>query len=154
MYESRFSPWITWGDRDQCAGCRQPGVYVIAMRSRPRANRKFAWSKDIVYIGMTNSVGGLTARLRQFDQTLAGTLRHGGADRMRFRHRNYARFFKQAYVAIAPFPCSPGSALPRDLRVMGDVAKFEFLCLAAYADKFGDLPKFNKRSAPKFSRGR
>lgn len=151
MYERRFSTWTPWSDRETYDHCGYPGVYVIALRSSRRPNQRFSWSKEIVYIGMTNSLGGLRSRLRQFDQTMAGSLRHGGADRMRFKHRNYSRFSRRAYVAIAPFPCNPGSALPRDLRIMGEVARFEFLCLAAFAERFGDLPKFNKRSARKFS---
>ncbi len=35
---------------------------------------------------------------------------------------------------------------------MGDVTKFEYLCLAHFVDQFGKLPGFNdKKRAPKFS---
>lgn len=50
--------------------------------------------------------------------------------------------------------CTPGSTLPRDLKVMGEVARFEYLCLAAYADKFDRVPEFNNRKTPKHSRTR
>src|SRR5450759_273608 len=116
MYETHFSAWTRWCDRDKCDGLEQPGVYAIALRSKQTANRRFSWSKDIVYIGMTNSFAGLSGRLRQFDRTMAGRLSHGGADRMRFKHRDYARFSRRAYVSVAPFACDPGSGLPRDLR--------------------------------------
>ena len=141
-------------DRDVLDESRQPGVYVIAVTGTSIGGQKFSWRRDIVYVGMTNSLSGLRGRLRQFDQTMSGSLRHGGADRVRVKHRNYARFAKQAYVALAPFSCTPGSSLPRDLRVMGEVARFEYLCLAAYADKFNQLPEFNDRKTPKDSRRR
>ena len=86
MYEKHFSVWTRWCDRDECVGLDQPGVYAIALRPSQTAKRRFSWSKDIVYIGMTNSLGGLAARLRQFDRTMAGKLSHGGADRMLFEH--------------------------------------------------------------------
>jgi hypothetical protein len=152
MHERRFSDWVRWRERDECDGIKQPGVYVIALPAKLLANRRFSWSRDIVYVGMTNSLAGLAGRLQQFDRTMAGTLRHGGADRMRFKHRSYTRFSQRAYVAVAPFPCTPGSSLPRDLRVMGEVAKFEFTCLATFAAKFGEIPSFNKHSATKFSK--
>jgi hypothetical protein len=152
MYERRFSRWMTWVDRDALDESRQPGVYVIAVTPTPIRGRKFSWRRDIIYVGMTNSVTGLRGRLRQFDQTMLGSLRHGGADRVRVKHRNYTRFAKHAYVALAPFSCAPGSSLPRDLKVMGEVARFEYLCLAAYAAKFDRLPEFNDRKTPKDSR--
>jgi hypothetical protein len=152
MYEKRFSPWTRWCDRDKCEGLEHPGVYAIALRLRRPTKRQFSWLKDIVYIGMTNSLGGLRARLRQFDRTMAGKLSHGGADRVLFKNPDYSRFLQTAYVAVAPFKCNPSSRHPRDLRIMGDVARFEFRCFAEYAAKFGDLPAFNKPTAAKASR--
>jgi hypothetical protein len=55
------------------------------------------------YVGVTNSKGGLRTRLRQFDWTIAGTLGHGGADRVRFRHGSYSRFANKAFVDVAAF---------------------------------------------------
>ena len=73
---------------------------------------------------------------------------------MLFKHPDYSRFSKRAYVAVAPFKCDPGSRSPRDLRIMGEVARFEFLCFAEFAAKFGDLPAFNRPSAEKSSRAK
>jgi len=154
MYEGRFSKWMAWVDRDSLEQSRQPGVYAIAVTAVPIRGRKFSWRRDIIYVGMTNSLSGLRGRLRQFDQTMSGKLRHGGADRVRVRHHNYTRFTRHAYVALAPFSCTAGSSLPRDLKVMGEVARFEYRCLAAYADKFDRLPEFNNRKTPKDSRTR
>lgn len=83
---------------------------------------------------------------------MAGKLAHGGADRVRFKHRDYAAFSKRTYVAVAPFECNPASNLSEDLRIMGDVARFEYLCLAHFVDQFGTLPEFNDKKARKFSR--
>jgi hypothetical protein len=151
MYERRFSKWHAWNGRDDHPDCGSPGVYVVAITRRRIGGRPFAWSTDVIYIGMTNSVGGLKARLRQFDQTMVGTLRHGGADRVRFKYRSYSGFVKKAYVAVAAFKCQPESASARDLRIMGDVARFEYRCLSHFVYRFGRLPAFNDRSAPKFS---
>jgi len=92
-----FSRWLPWLDRNQHLGINLPGVYIIA-RSRVRLTDKaFALRPDIIYIGMTNSVGGLRSRLKEFDNTIAGRTRHGGADRVRYRFRKYEPLAKQLY---------------------------------------------------------
>lgn len=151
MYERRFSEWRSWDERDAQPNCGSPGVYAVAITPQLIRGRPFSWSRNIVYIGMTNSIGGLRARLRQFDKTMAGTLRHGGADRVRFKHRGYSSFVKKAYVAVAVFKCQPEVCSSRDLRIMGEVARFEYRCLAHFVDRFSRLPAFNDREAPKFS---
>jgi hypothetical protein len=36
---------------------------------------------------------------------------------------------------------------------MGNVARFEYLCFAEFAERFGRLPRFNdKANAPKYSK--
>jgi hypothetical protein len=116
------------------------------------AGQKFSWCKEIFYIGMTNSMGGIAARLRQFDRTLDGKLAHGGADRVRLKHPNYRTLVPHLYVAVAPFDCDVTTSSPSDLRIMGDVAKFEFDCLAIYVKRYGALPQFNNKvSSPKYS---
>ena len=153
MYEGRFSAWRRWPERNDHAGIARPGVYVIAVAPTALGGRPFSWRREIVYVGMTNAVAGLRGRLDQFDRTMVGTrVTHGGADRVRFKCRNYMAFTRRAWVAVAPFPCDPASLQPRDLRAMGDVAKFEYECLAQYVERFDTLPKFNdKARAPKFS---
>jgi hypothetical protein len=142
-------PWERRGEHEHLA---YPGVYVIATPKRPLGSRRFDWTPDIVYVGMTNAVGGLASRLQQFANTLDGKRGHGGADRVRLRYRRHTEFARHAFVAVAAFRCDPRSAQPRDLRVMGNVARFEFQCLAAYVELFGRLPEFNdKRRSPKFS---
>jgi hypothetical protein len=153
VHEERFTAWRPWAKRSDHQGVAWPGVYVIALSSNALAGRRFSWRKEVIYVGMTNAVTGLKGRLDQFDRTMAGKLAHGGADRVRFKHRRYATFSRRAYVAVAPFKCDPASNRPKDLRTMGDVARFEYVCFAHFVERFGKLPEFNdKERAPKFSR--
>lgn len=150
MYENQFSAWVQWNKRDELpqAGC--PGVYVVALTARPLAGSPFSWTRSIVYVGMTNARSGLRGRLRKFDRTLSGESEHGGADRVRFKHRDADAFRTKAYVSIANFVCDPGSNRPKDLRIMGKVARFEYECLAHFVERFKRLPEFNdKTRSPK-----
>jgi hypothetical protein len=152
MYENKFLPWKQWACREGFANLDYPGVYVLAYSLRNIAGTPFSWRKAIIYVGMTNSVSGLKGRLKQFDNTIQGKTGHGGADRVRFKHRDYNKLTPNLYVAVAPFKCDPESKRPDDLRKMGEVAKFEYSCFAQFAEKFGDLPEFNKRSSLKHSK--
>jgi hypothetical protein len=152
MYEDRFGNWQRWEDRSQLENLSYPGVYAIAICVADLAGASFSWRPEIVYIGMTNAEAGLKGRLQQFDNTIIGKTGHGGADRVRYKHRNYTTLCKRLYVAVAPFACDVTSNRPRDLRVMGRVARFEYECFAHFATVFGRLPEFNnKHEAPKFS---
>jgi hypothetical protein len=106
-----------------------------------------------VYVGMTNSKAGLLGRLKQLDDTIAGRrVVHGGADRLRFKHRSYRSLIGRLYVSVRSVRCDVDSNRRQDLLQMGDVAKLEFTCLAAYSQRFGRLPQFNdKKKAPKYS---
>ena len=155
MYEHRFSAWSRWIERGDLQHSGSPGVYVIARCRSSLRGKKFSWRRDIIYVGMTNGISGLAGRLNQFDSTLAGRLAHGGADRVRFKYRNYRRLVPYLFVSVVPFKCDPRSNLPADLKRMGDVARFEFLCLAEFATRYARLPPFNdKANALKFSRQR
>ena len=153
MYEERFTNWLKWRDRDGAVGIRHPGVYVCAITSGDISDVKFSWLPEIVYIGMTNAISGLRGRLKQFDNTIVGKTGHGGADRVRFKHQNYENLCRKLFISIVPFECNVKSNHPEDLRVMGEVAKFEYDCLAHYSGLFGSLPEFNdKVASPKYSR--
>ena len=132
---------------------RHPGVYAIALSDADLSGQPFSWLSCIVYVGMTNSISGLRGRLRQFDDTIAGRhCVHGGADRVRYKYRNYEILVSEMFVAVSPRPCRPDSYSPADLRTMGDVAKLEFDCLARIVEMFGCLPEFNNKGAsPKYS---
>ncbi len=153
MYENKFSLWRSWLHRHEASGIEYPGVYALAYSVRNIASRRFSWRKEIIYVGMTNAVSGLKGRLKQFDNTISGKTGHGGADRVRFKHRNYGKLVQNLYVAVVPFKCDAKSNEPRDLRKMGEVAKFEYSCFAYFVEKFGALPEFNnKKNSPKYSK--
>ncbi|MDX9721490.1 MAG: hypothetical protein RBU37_12145 [Myxococcota bacterium] len=99
---------------------------------------------------MTNSTGGLRQRLGQFDQTIRGREGHGGAARFRYKHAGYDALALSLYVAAHPFECNVRSNSADDLRVMGEVAAFEYECLATYVERHRRLPEFNdKKRSPK-----
>jgi len=75
---------------------------------------------------------------------------HGGAQRFRHKYSNGSALAKKLYVAVCPFKCDVSSNNPKDLRVMGDVARGEYLAFAKFVTLFGSLPEFNdKEKSPK-----
>ncbi|MBZ2193291.1 hypothetical protein JFJ09_13850 [Pseudoalteromonas arctica] len=152
MYESRFTKWMRWCDRDTVQGINYPGIYICAISEEDISGKNFSWTTNIVYVGMTNSLKGLTGRLKQFDNTIKGKSGHGGADRMRYKYQNYNELVNKLYVAVALFTCNVKSNSPEDLRTMGEVAKFEYDCFARFTESFGYLPEFNDfAKSPKYS---
>ncbi|ATG79439.1 hypothetical protein [Pseudoalteromonas sp. 1_2015MBL_MicDiv] len=152
MYENRFTKWMRWCDRDTPQGINYPGIYICAISEEDISGKNFSWTKDIVYVGMTNSLKGLTGRLKQFDNTIKGKSGHGGADRIRYKYQNYNELVNKLYVAVATFTCNVKSNSPEDLRTMGKVAKFEYDCFARFTESFGYLPEFNDYAkSPKYS---
>ena len=109
------------------SGKKYPGIYCIAISRSNLSDKKFSWIPQIKYIGMTNSIKGLKGRLDQFNHTILGKLPlHGGADRFRFEYENYETLTKKLFVSVCYFECDVKSNLPKDLRIMGEVCKFEF----------------------------
>lgn len=152
MYESHFTKWMRWCDRDTVKGINYPGIYICAISEEDISGKNFSWTTDIVYVGMTNSLKGLTGRLKQFDNTIKGKNGHGGADRVRYKHQDYQKLVTNLFVAVASFECDVKSNTPQDLRIMGEVAKFEYNCFAHFTELFKHLPEFNdQKSSPKYS---
>ena len=152
MFEERFSNWARWSKRNELPGIRYPGVYVCALGPATDDDKSFSWRNDIVYIGMTNAKAGLRGRLEQFDSSWTGAPKHGGADRVRYKYQDYNALLELLFVAVAPSDCVVTSNKPSDLRVMAEVAKFEYDCMALFVEKYGELPEFNnKRTSPKYS---
>ena len=140
-----FSAWTMWDRRNALPGIKCPGIYVIARSDRNIQGRPFRWREEIIYIGMTNSIGGLRSRLKAFDDTLRGRESHGGAQRVRFKYSEYASLAPKLFVAISPMPCIVDSNRPEDLRIMGDIVKQEYECFACFAERFSRLPEFNDK---------
>ncbi|GAI07535.1 unnamed protein product, partial [marine sediment metagenome] len=106
----------------------------------------FDWIREIIYIGMTNSKGGLKGRLRQFDNTICGKgNNHSGAKKVRDKYKDYEKLIKCLYVAVYPFKCDVNSNAVEDLLIMGKVTEYEYICFAEYVKRFGMLPEFNNK---------
>lgn len=152
MVDKNFSQWIKWKDRNSLSGIIYPGIYCIAISETDLSEQDFEWISKITYVGMTNSKEGLRGRLKQFDNTIIGKTGHGGADRFRLKYENYKDLVDKLYVSVCSFECDVKSNAPKDLRIMGEVAKLEYDCFAGYVEKFGKLPEFNdKKKSPKYS---
>jgi hypothetical protein len=142
-----FSNWTRWRERDQLPGKEFPGVYVIALADEDIASTPFAWREEIIYIGMTISKGGLKSRLQKFDDTINKKEGHGGATRVRFKHRDYNVLVSKLFVSVNYTECDvkPNLPKPSDLRLMGSVLQHEYECFAVFAEKFGWRPEFNDK---------
>ena len=145
-----FTPLVKWKDRNTLPNLKFPGVYAIARSEHDITGEAFSWRPEIIYIGMTNSRGGLRSRLRQFERTIIGKSGHGGAHRVRFKYPDYNTLVPTLYVSVRPYKCDVRSNMPSDLREMGAVAKFEYDCFARFVEEFNRLPEFNdKERSPK-----
>jgi len=149
MINGRFSLWSKWNNRNSLEGIKYPGVYCIAISEKDLSATAFDLIIEIKYVGMTNAKGGLRIRLKQFDNTIKGKNGHGGADIFRYKHQDYLSLVSNLYVSIHPFECDVTTNKPDDLRVMGEVAQFEYECFAKYAEKYGQLPEFNDKKLSK-----
>jgi hypothetical protein len=151
MAGNEFTKWKKWVSRDNLADIEYPGIYCIALSESDLSGQDFTWIREIIYVGMTNSRAGLKGRLKQFNSTINGKTRHGGADRFIYRYHDHQDLVNRLFVSIRPFKCDVESNDPENLITMGDVAKFEYECFATYVEKFGCLPEFNDKKSPKFS---
>ena len=71
----------------------------------------------------------------------------------KYQYENYEEIKDSIYVAICSFECDTKNPKPKDLRIMGEVAKCEYDCCAIYIELNGRYPKFNDMSnAPKYSK--
>jgi hypothetical protein len=114
------------------------------------SEKPFSFSKKIIYIGMTNAVAGLKGRLLQFDNTIAMKhCQHGGADRVLYKHQDYAKLTKNLYVSMRHWKCNPQDPTPKDLRTMGKIAAAEYELFALCIERLGDLPEFNRKKESK-----
>lgn len=147
-----FSNWCQWLKRATLANLECPGVYAVARSQTDISGTRFSWPlrPEIVYFGVTNSKGGLKARLRQFENTIQGKRGHGGAARVRFKHPDYLVLSSQLYVAVRSWDCDVTSNDAKNLRIIGEILRYEYECFASFVEMFGRLPEFNdKERSPK-----
>src|SRR5260221_12624293 len=64
-----------------------PGVYVLAYTKR-RLDGKIVDPKDIFYVGMSNSLGGVKQRVKQFIMGIEQGRRHSAGERF---YSDYAK---------------------------------------------------------------
>lgn len=138
-----FSMWLRWTNREQNENIKYPGIYIICHSEVDIEGSPFEWNEDIIYIGMTNSKQGLRGRLKQFDNTIRGKSGHGGADRVIFKYKDIPSLVENLFVAVQYFECDVKSKQVEDLLVMGEVARFEYVCFAEYVKRYNRLPEFN-----------
>jgi hypothetical protein len=156
LLQMNFSVWKWWPRRVELGEeLLYPGVYAIRLCGDDLNDLPFDWSPQIIYIGMSNAIGGIKSRLNQFDQTMrTAQVSHGGADRVRYKHRDYSQFSENAYVSVYTIPCNVTSNRPADLRTMGEVCRAEYEALAMYAENYCRLPEFNDKRTNKFSKSK
>ena len=148
-----FSDWQPWLKRFTLPGLKYPGVYCLAISDQDLSNKTFDWIVEIKYIGMTNSIAGLVGRLQQFDNTIKGKSGHGGADRFRNDYHDYQELIQKLFVSVCFFKCDVKSVNPYDLIMMGEVAKYEYVCFSEYSKIYYKLPLYNdKKKSPKHSK--
>lgn len=145
MQRLRFSNWYEWSDRDRYPMCNFPGVYLISITRKTKlASTRPSWS-DVVYIGMTNSQGGLLSRWRQFDRSIRGGRGHSGGRSIFGRHGHVDQWRKKLYVAAMGVECNVFEPTPMDYVKQGWVAFFEYLAFSRFEKAVGGHPEFNKQ---------
>jgi hypothetical protein len=146
----RYTKWFKWIDRIQIEDINQPAVYYIANSKNNISGQDFSYLEDIIYIGMTISKKGLKGRLDQFDAAMKGKNNiHGGADRVKFKHKNAITFFNDTYIAACIFKLSNSRETPTDWNIKGDCVGHEYKSFAKYLKTFKRLPEFNDQKKSK-----
>lgn len=132
-------------------GAQYSGVYILAYSDKNLMGKEIK-IKDIFYVGMSNSKGGVKQRLKQFLNGIEKNRLHSAAMRFFKEHANEVRWseFKERktfYVASISIPCevSKDKRTADDLKTMGIVAKLEYDVLAFIKEKTGEEPKLNKK---------
>jgi hypothetical protein len=141
--------WYKWEKRNEIESKNQPAIYYIAYSETDISKSDFSLLKEIVYIGMTVSIGGLKSRLDQFEATMRGKTGHGGAARVLFKHKEADAFFRKAYVSARIFPISTTRDTPNDWRIKSECVGLEYKSFADYLEQYNMLPEFNDHKKSK-----
>jgi hypothetical protein len=132
------------------ADLRHPGVYLLAYSGRSLEGSAIK-AHDVLYVGMSNSAGGVRSRLNQFKKGIEENHHHSGARRF-FREHGGGKPFAAAgtrrrlYFSALTFECESrkGLAKPDDLRIMGHINCIEYYAIAHVAEQTGKNPPLNK----------
>lgn len=130
---------------------KYPGIYILAYSDTDLQGKEIDLN-EIFYVGMSNSLGGVNQRLKQFLAGIENGCCHSAAQRF---FRDYANSVpysklenrKTFYVAYVPIKCQVGKAsrTPEDLRMMGEVTRLEYYVLAHIKEMLGREPELNKK---------
>jgi len=141
-----FSRWIAWERRSKYGGGKWPGVYMLSISRKKLVGGKPAF-KDVVYIGMTNSRGGLAVRWDQFDNAIKGKEGHSGGKTVFKDLGHFKKWKKRLFVTACPVRCNvfKSNRTPKDLLKMGWVVFLEYEALSKYKKIVGMEPKYNTK---------
>ena len=142
----KFSKWYKWTDRKEFPWKKHPGVYMISITHKNLKDTKVNY-KDVVYIGMTNSNGGLKSRWNQFDKSIHGKRGHSGGNTIYTDLGHYSKWKKKLYVCGMRVKCDTRkqTRTAKDLIEMGWVAFLEYEALAKFRKLLGKEPLYNKK---------
>lgn len=143
--------WVKLDDKNLIKLKDVPGVYILAYSDEDIMEKEIK-IKDIFYVGMSNSKGGVRQRLKQFLTGIEKNKNHSAGMRFSTEYANglpWSKFKerKTFYVASISIPCevSKDKRNADDLRTMGIVAKLEYDVLAFMKEKTGKEPDLNKK---------
>lgn len=135
--ELSFSSWVSWANRNSIPDGNSPGVYLVAVSAEDLAGKAVEWS-HVSYIGMSNALGGIKGRLRQFDRAIQGNGGHSGGNKAFDVWKHYSAWADQVFVSAMPVPCNPWRRTPEDLQRMGLVTFLEYEAFSAYLQYCND----------------
>lgn len=153
LTRSLFSQkWINLqNDLSHLEGGEYPGVYLLAYSDKDLEGKNVEL-KDVFYVGMSNSRGGVRQRLRQFLHGIENDALHSAARRFYKEYAEGVPFSrikrrKTFYCVSASVRCvvNKETRTPDDLRKMGDIAALEYYALAYIKDKLNHEPELNKK---------
>lgn len=118
---------------------KYPGVYLLAYSEKTLTGAAIVL-EDVLYVGMSNSDGGVRQRLASFIYAIEHNKRHSGGNRF---YRQYAKaqpfsLFatsnggKKFYATSLSLECQTRkqSRTATDLEIMGEVARLEYYVIA------------------------
>jgi hypothetical protein len=131
LFRSRWTPLHS--DQHSNVGFRNPGVYLLAYSSK-RLEGQRVQINDVYYVGMSNSRGGVTARLKQFKNALERGYGYSAGDYCYKQNKrpfsklgNRRKFY---FVAWCIDVSRKSDLTPGQLRKMGHVTCLEYYAIA------------------------
>ena len=144
--ELSFCPWVAWEDRRAIENSKYPGVYLISISEMNLVGVSPVY-KEVSYIGMTNSQGGLRGRWSQFHSSIHGRKGHSGGNTVFEDLGNYRTWDKNLFVSGMSILCNTKTPDHSDLIKMGWVAYLEYEAFSAFylSDSILKKPRYNKK---------